>query len=116
LIQCDLYPSTFQTLQVAEFVCGVFGFKSLYGLQPETLDSLILDFLPPLSHTYQQLGQDSVVDDSQEVSIYLIQEMLGALRNNAGFHIPKVSTIAPPSILVPVISLPYPTPSSLGVS
>lgn len=77
-------------MQVEEFICGVYGWKSLYGLQPETLDSLILDFLPPLSHTYQELGDDSMVDDTQEVSIYLVQEILNALRNNAGFHIPKV--------------------------
>ena len=71
----------------------MYGFKSLYGLQPETLDSLVLDFLPPLGHAYDALGEDSLVDDSQEVYIYLLQEIINALRNNAGFCIPKVSAI-----------------------
>lgn len=69
----------------------MFGFKSLYGLRPETLDSLVLDFLPPLGHTYTKLGEDSVVDDSNDVPLYLLQEILNALRGSAGFHIPRVS-------------------------
>ncbi len=79
------------TFQVNEFICHMYGYQSLYGLRPETLDSLILDFLPPLGHAYTTLGEDSVVDDSQEVALYLLQEILNALRNNAGFHIPRVS-------------------------
>ena len=88
-------PLTFLPFQVNEFLCGVYGCKSLYGLQPETLDSLILDFLPPLGHAYKELGEASVVDDSQEVPVYLVQEILNALRVNAGFHIPKVRTLTP---------------------
>ena len=83
---CDL------SLQVNEFLCHVYGYKSLYGLRPETLDSLILDLLPPLGHTYCKLGENSVVDDTHEVPIYLLQEILSALRSNAGFHIPRVRT------------------------
>ena len=58
-------------MQVNEFISGVFGFKSLYGLQEETtLDSLVLDLLPPLGHTYKETREDSVVDNSQEVLVY----------------------------------------------
>lgn len=68
-------------------------FQNLYGLKPETLDSLILDFLPPLGHTYKELSEESVEEKPQEVSVsvYLYEEILNALRDNAGFHIPKVN-------------------------
>ena len=79
---------------MTDFITSVCNSTSLYGLQPETLDSLILDFLPPLDHAYTKLGEDSLVDTSQPPDIYLLQELLGALRNNAGFHIPKVSVLA----------------------
>lgn len=85
----DYVPLTF--VQVNEFISGVFGFQSLYGLKEETLDSLILDLLPPLGHTYRELGEDSIVDNSQEVPVYLTQEVFNGLRNNAGYHIPRVS-------------------------
>lgn len=78
-------------MQVNDFICQVLGYQSLYGLQPETLDSLILDLFPPLNHTYQELGEDSVVDTEQEVPIYLLKEIFNALRNNVGFNIPRVS-------------------------
>lgn len=76
----------------------MYGFKSLYGLRRETLDSLILECLPPINHTYKQLKMDETVavkslheqDDQWEVALYLVQEILNALRNNAGFHIPRV--------------------------
>ncbi len=75
-----------------DFISNVYGSTSLYGLQAETVDSLILDFLPPLNHTYCKLGDDSIVDNSQPAVIYLLQELLGALRSNAGFRIPRVSS------------------------
>ena len=63
--------------------------NEFYGLQPDTLDSLILEFLPPFGHTYISLKEEDV-DKSQEVTTYLFLKILNVLRNNAGFHIPKV--------------------------
>ena len=63
--------------------------NSFYGLQPETLDSLVLELLPPLGHTLSSLKKDPV-DKSQEVTTYLFIKILNVLRNFAGFHIPKV--------------------------
>ena len=77
-------------VQVSDFILRVNGSTSLYGLEAETLDSLILDLLPPLNHSYCKLGEDSMVDTSEPVPIYLLQELLRALRSNAGFHIPRV--------------------------
>ena len=90
------------SLQVNEFICDVFGFKSLYGLCPETLDSLVLELLPPITHTYKKLERVSTsedleyksnyadTDDALNVVVCLLQEILNALRSNAGFYIPKV--------------------------
>ena len=63
--------------------------NNCYGLQPETLDSLVLELLPPLGHTYSNINKDGV-DKSQAVTTYLFLKILNVLRNNAGFHIPKV--------------------------
>lgn len=75
----------------------------MYGLRRETLDSLVLELLPPVDHTYKvmetpkavaassRLEPASVVDDPLEVAVHLFQEILNALRNNAGFHIPRVN-------------------------
>ena len=71
------------------------GFKSLYGLQYETLDSLLLELLPPTDPHYHKLEntvaqhEATVDDDPFEMAVYLFQEILTALRN-AGFHVPKV--------------------------
>ena len=85
-------------VQVNEFICLMYGFKNLYGLRRETLDSLILECLPRVNQTYRPLKMAETVtmksidelDDQWEVALNLIQEILRALRNNAGFHIPRV--------------------------
>lgn len=69
------------------------GNKSLYGLKPETLDSLIIELLPPFGHAYKDMNEAGEVDSSQELPIYLHREILNTLRNNAGFHIPRVITL-----------------------
>ena len=77
-----------------EFITLVSGSHSLYGLKPETLDSLILDILPCFSHNYQcldELGSEDIPD----VPEYLTRIILGALRTNAGFHVPKVNSLRP---------------------
>ena len=87
-------------MQVEEFIHLVLRSKSLYGLQTETLDSLLLELLPPIDHHYQKLEsklshqhEAIVEDDPFEIVVCLFQEILNALRNNAGFHVPKVSTL-----------------------
>ena len=73
-----------------EFVNCISADSSLYGFKPETLDSLLLSVLP-FDHTYQPLRERSVVDDGLSVQVYLMKEMLQALRHSAGFNIPAVS-------------------------
>ena len=74
-----------------DFVQCVSGSSSLYGLQPDTLESLVLTLLPPLGHKYDTLGEPSLVDSSMDIRVYVLQELLQSLRHCAGFHIPPVS-------------------------
>ena len=78
-------------MQARSFIQCVSGSSSLYGLQSDTLESLVLTLLPPLGHKYKTLGDPSIVDSSVDVKIYLVQELLQSLRHCAGFHIPPVS-------------------------
>ena len=69
--------------------------KSLYGLQTETVDSLILDMLPPVGYEFKELKGDSEASDSQisDIRTFLITEILSVFRKNAGFNYPMVSNI-----------------------
>ena len=75
---------------VAEFITLVGAESSLYGLQPETLDSLLLYMLPASSHQFQEVPPDQPIDD---VRLYLLQQLLTALRTSAGFCVPMVSVL-----------------------
>ena len=94
-----------------DFIECVSGPSSLYGLQSETLDSLVLSLLPSLTHSYESLREPAVshkhrkdpsmvdkslkkpgqTDSNFELKVLLMQEMLRNLRHCAGFNIPPVS-------------------------
>jgi hypothetical protein len=77
--------------QVEKFI-HITESKSFYGLQKETLDSLVLNFLPALGHKYESVQEDRlVVDTTKGVNTFLLQTILIVLRENAGFYIPKVN-------------------------
>lgn len=78
--------------KVQDFINCLAGPCSLYGLQAETLDSLVLSLLPTLTHSYESLGEPSVTDSGIDMKVLLMQELLQNLRHCAGFHIPPVST------------------------
>ena len=83
--------------QVQDFIHHISGPSSLYGLrqetlQSETLDSLVLSLLPPLTHSYEQLAEPRVMDNSLDLKLFLLQELLQNLRHSAGLNIPPVST------------------------
>ena len=93
IIYSILFSCQFQWFhsQAKDFIKCVSGSSSLYGLQSDTLESLVLTLLPPLGHNYRTLGEPSVVDSTVDVRVYLVQELLQSLRHCAGFHIPPVS-------------------------
>ena len=76
-------------LQVKQFIDVVGEDKSLYGLKKETtLDSLLLSLLPPYGHTCKDTPPGNLIGDN--VKLCLLQELLRALRNSAGFAVPVV--------------------------
>ena len=91
LVYFSFSPSYSQT-QVQDFIHLISGSSSLYGLQPETLDSLVLSMLPPLTHSYEPLNEPRVMDSNLDLKVLMMQELLQNLRHCAGFHIPPVST------------------------
>ena len=80
--------------QVKEFVNNVLeGKTSLYGFtdSEETLDSLMLTLLPPIGYKYQRIPlEQDAVDVNMDIKVLLLKSLVDALRENAGFHIPKV--------------------------
>ena len=78
--------------QVQDFLDCISAPSSLYGLQPETLDSLVLSVLPPLTHSYEPFEEPSAMDENLELKVLLMQELLQNLcRHFVGLHIPPVS-------------------------
>ena len=101
----------FSFFQVKIFIRIVGGNKSLYGLQPvkssinpqfgqsSTLDSLILDLLPPSSHKLCQARCEDDIDSSEPVT-FILDETIKILRSSAGFKIPEVRTISACSMVI----------------
>ncbi len=77
-------------MQVLEFIELVSGSDSLYGLCPHTLNSLILSLLPAVDHTYPEIGELNLVNNSRDIHFYILQEIVQALRECTGLCIPKV--------------------------
>ena len=90
-------------LQVEKFVQCISGKESLFGLQPETVDSLVLSLLPPSSLHASGAKTIPVLttgeDDGRDLKIYLTKAALNALRS-IGFCIPLVRI---KHILTPII-------------
>ena len=86
--------------QVQDFIDRISGASSLYGLGSETLNSLILSLVSPMKTSYESLedGMDSVfkkpsvMDNSGDLQVLLMEELLQSLYHSAGFHILPVST------------------------
>ena len=114
------HAHTYTNTQVQVFIDNISRHSSLYGLKVETLDSLVLSLLPPLTHSYESLKEPRVIDSSVEsnkessvlkepsiveeppkelsvidsglhLKVLLMDELLRNLRHFAGFHIPPVS-------------------------
>lgn len=80
-------------MQVEEFICNVYESKSLYGLQPETLDSLILNMLPSSHFKFIKLTEENIIqmNEQDEIPVFLLRLILSSLKINAGFNITMVS-------------------------
>ncbi len=81
------------------------GSESLYGFQPvklsginassngtvsSTADSLILNFLPPLSYEFR-LNDEMDCSSSVKLGLFLVKQTRICLQKITGFNIPEVS-------------------------
>ena len=94
-----------------DFIALVSGPASLYGLCPDTLNSLIISLLPSVDHSYQEMGELSVVDDSCDVRLRMMQQIVQALRKYTGFFIPKVGIVVKKRLHVIIQGAGYPLES-----
>ena len=72
-----------------DFIALVSGSESLYGLRPDTLNSLVISLLPSVDHAYQEMGELKS-EESCEIKHFILREIVQALRCNTGLFIPKV--------------------------
>ena len=71
-----------------DFIECISGPSSLYGLQPETLDSLVLSLLPSMTHGYESPREHSVSHEHLKDSS-VMDESLSTIDSNPE---PKVSS------------------------
>lgn len=86
----QLYVHVYYFPQTLEFVQLLGGPKSVYGYHSDTLNALILSLLPPTGFQYEERFKPSQIA-FPNMKLYLLESLLQALQDNAGFHIPSVS-------------------------
>ena len=80
--------------QANEFLECVGGPLSIYGLQPDTVSSLLITLLPPLENEYKSHYQlPGIETPSTDVRVRILEMLLQVLKENAGFQIPAVSRV-----------------------
>ena len=79
-------------LQVNEFLDTIGRESSIYGLQKDTLSSLLLTMLPHVEFEFKKhLQLPSVKTSVFDIKTRIVEVLLQALRVNAGFQLPSVS-------------------------
>ena len=98
-----MYFNSLFFFQANEFLECVGGSSSIYGLQPDTVSSLLITLLPPIENDYKPRYQmPNVETPSTEVKMRVLEMLLQALKENAGFQIPVVSGILSPTCMLHV--------------
>ena len=68
--------------------------NSIFGLQENTLDSILFSILPPVSHTYKETPEPpprcAGVDTKPDAQTDFLMLVLDTLRKNGGFRMPEV--------------------------
>jgi hypothetical protein len=89
------YCMDFMSVQVNEFLDTIGRESSIYGLQKDTLSSLLLTLLPHVEFEYKKYLQQPTIKTSVfDVKIRIVEILLQALRENAGFQLPTVSILS----------------------
>lgn len=83
------------SVQVNEFLDTIGREGSIYGLQKDTLSSLLLTLLPHVEFEYKKYLQQPTIKTSVfDIKIRIVEILLQVLRENAGFQLPTVSIIS----------------------
>lgn len=86
--------SSIFSMQAEEFIRTMEGPLSFYGLQDETLNSLLLSFLPSVKCKYVSRAFSTRTDtECKDTQVFLLEFLLEELKQNANFSIPEVSNI-----------------------
>jgi len=81
-------------MQAEEFIQTMEGSSSFYGLQDETLNSLLLTFLPSVKCNYVSKTISSRTGtESEDTQVSLLKFLLEELKQNANFSIPEVNNL-----------------------
>jgi len=81
------------SLQAEEFVQTMEGHLSFYGLQKETLNSLLLTYLPSVKCKYVPRAISTTDTKCKDTQVFLLKFLLEALKQNAKFSIPEVIAV-----------------------
>ena len=76
-------------VQVEDFVEHI-GTQGLYGFKLDTVDSLILSLLPPVDFEFHCTREQSLVDPTEDVKLFMLRLLVQCLRRCSGLHIPYV--------------------------
>ena len=85
---CNLFP-----LQAQEFIKTMEGDSSFYGLQDETLNSLLLTYLPSVKCKYFPRAISTTDTKCENAEVFLLKFLLEVLTQNAKFSIPEVKYV-----------------------
>ena len=67
------------------------GQSSLYGMQLDTVNSLILSILPPVGFKFECQNDSGLFDTTEDIKIHILRLLVQCLRECCGMHIPYVS-------------------------
>ena len=65
--------------------------SSLYGMQLDTVNSLILSLLPPMGFRFECKKDSGLFDTTEDIRIHILRLLVQYLRQCCGMHIPHVS-------------------------
>ena len=75
-----------------EAFVDLIGPDGLYGIQLDTVDSLILSLLPPMDFEFQCFKESGPINFAEDVKVYMFRLLIQCLRCCCGFYISYVCT------------------------
>ena len=66
------------------------GPDGLYGIQLDTINSLILSLLPSMDFEFQCFKEPGLIDVAEDIIVYMLRLLIQCLRRCCGLYIPYV--------------------------